>query len=187
VLGDQPVNQFPAYCGIWGFITVNTTAHQLSILWSRLTQSKSSHPVTSTPIPAMSSHLCPGLTRGMFPRHMLHAPPTSSSSSTNCGTPHSTVSCYSLPAKLLCPNVFRSTPFSSGHNSLPFTGEKKSLITKSFCMWVSISPFRSDRFWRNLVRKLGHWSMYFLISFSRCPCTTPKRPLGVQEFEAQNF
>ena len=93
-----------------------------------------------------------------------------------------------LPAyQTMGPNVFRSTPFSSGHNSLPFTGEKKSLITKSFCMRVSISTFRSDRFWRNLVRKLGHWTMYFLISFSRCPCTTPKRTLGVQEFEAHRI
>ena len=63
----QPVKKFPTFYGIRRFIITVTSAHHLALSWAWLIQSILPHPTSCRSILILSSHLCLGLPRGLFP------------------------------------------------------------------------------------------------------------------------
>ena len=70
--------EIPALYGTWRFITMITSAHQLSLSWASSTQSKLPHPNSWRSILIWSSHLCLSRPRGLLPSgspsKTLHVP-----------------------------------------------------------------------------------------------------------------
>ena len=88
--GSQLVTKFPAIYGTRRFITAVTSARQLSLFWTRSTQSMPPHPNSGRSILILSSHLRLGLPSDLFslgfptkilyttlPPYALHATHTS--------------------------------------------------------------------------------------------------------------
>ena len=89
--GSQPVKKFPTLYGIRMFITAVTRARNMSLSWACSIQSIHPHPTSRRSTLILSSHLCLGLSSGLFPSgflikflymplpspNALHAPPIS--------------------------------------------------------------------------------------------------------------
>jgi hypothetical protein len=89
--GLQLVKKFLAFCGTRSFITAFTSARHLSLSWASSIQSVQPHLTSWRSALILSSHLCPGLLRGLFPSdfptktlytthpspYALHIPPIS--------------------------------------------------------------------------------------------------------------
>jgi hypothetical protein len=63
----QLVKKFPAFHGTRRFLTALTRVRHLSISWASPIQSSHPHPTSWRYILILSSHLCLGLTSGLFP------------------------------------------------------------------------------------------------------------------------
>jgi hypothetical protein len=76
--GLQLVNIFPAFYGTRRFVTALTSVRHLSLSWARPIKSTYPHPTSWRSILILSTHLCLGLPRGLFPSGFpsktLHAP-----------------------------------------------------------------------------------------------------------------
>jgi len=74
--GPQLVNKFPAFCVTRRYITVLTSAIHLSLSWAGSIQSMPPHPTSWRYILILYSHVCLGLSSGLFPSRL--APQNSS-------------------------------------------------------------------------------------------------------------
>jgi len=62
------LKKFLAFHETWQFIIVFTRAHHLSLFWARAIKSMTPLPTSWRSILILSSHLCLGLQRGLFPQ-----------------------------------------------------------------------------------------------------------------------
>ena len=65
--GLQLVKKFPAFHGTRRFITALTSFRQLSLSWASPIHSIYPHPISWRSILILSTHLCLGLSNGLFP------------------------------------------------------------------------------------------------------------------------
>ena len=63
----QLIKKFPAFYGTWKFITVLTSARQLSLSWANSIQSPQPLSTSWRSTLILSFHLCLGLPNGLFP------------------------------------------------------------------------------------------------------------------------
>ena len=63
----QLLKEFPALYGTWKFITTSTRARHLYLSWARSIQPMPLNPTSFTSILIVYSHLCLGLSGGVFP------------------------------------------------------------------------------------------------------------------------
>jgi len=64
---EQLVKKFPAFYGIWRFVTVFTRSHHLSLSWARRIQSINVHHISLRSSLILSSHLLVGLPHVLLP------------------------------------------------------------------------------------------------------------------------
>jgi len=66
LLISQLVKKLPAFCGIWNFINIFTTAPHMSLFLSHIIESTSSNPTSWKPMLILYSHLWLGILSVLF-------------------------------------------------------------------------------------------------------------------------